>query len=954
MLQKRRKQRVAWRPVLVWCGIAACALLLGAVFRWGGLEPAANVAQLVSIPLAMAPLVITWWQSRRKPAAPTTAEIAETRQRLARLVREQWRTESMMRALDDPDPMPVQWRVTGRTHLMDIAPNLTPGVLTVASSSDVTDLVAQFRQLRRRRLVILGGAGAGKTTLAMQILLELLDSRDPDDPVPVLLSLAGWRADRQSLDRWIAERVAHDLPALADDTETVAAMVRQGHVLPVLDGLDESDTDTQRANLAALNQSMISDSQVILTSRVEEYEAAVTAAGRVLSSAVVVEPEPLSPRAAAVYLERCLPPRPPDPWNAVLAELRAGAGPLAEVMTNPLGLWLLRMAYIGPRADPAPLLDRARFPDAATLRSHLLDRLVGAAIEARTPSARPEDLFRPRGRHDPVDAARWLRFIAENLDRWATRDLDWVEDVIRLSTTPAGIPATARFVVAARAALGATSWTPASRDLTVIRAWFGAAAIVVSYALALWAEASVPGIICASVVVAIVAGLLSYALMPADSTDWEEKLTRDWFLVRTVSGWVVPAMARALVHVPLIGVPAGAVACALTGTEDGVRIGACTGIAAGVAGLLYLGVGRAPGAGLKRPWFRVGPAPVVRLALTLALIFFALGLLFYLANLNMERTSPFIVSFVLAAVFAGVFALLHAVFVPVVFGVTSPLTRWLPEAAPARPDDQLGVWRTERAAHYARMLHLAAVGAALGLMAGAVWRAIRGLTFVGDLRTSGLRFAVDNWHATFDLSWDGRLYVVLAVVIAWAATIRRRRLTRSRRDWLWWGVVCAGFIAAYRLIVGDDGMRLGVTGRFQGFTADVDVVVGAEFAGRYRDLRLPRRLALPQTEVDSLVVILPLLIGLFLIAVVARFIYLVEGLQPRSYWSNTVMIRRHVASGRLPADLMGFLDDAHRLGLLRTVGSVYQFRHAELQDHFAGRDQPLVIPAPVRRLPRTY
>jgi hypothetical protein len=32
---------------------------------------------------------------------------------------------------------------------------------------------------------------------------------------------------------------------------------------------------------------------------------------------------------------------------------------------------------------------------------------------------------------------------------------------------------------------------------------------------------------------------------------------------------------------------------------------------------------------------------------------------------------------------------------------------------------------------------------------------------------------------------------------------------------------------------------------------------------------------------------------------------------------------------------MDFLDDAHRLGLLRTVGPIYQFRHADLHDHLA-------------------
>ncbi|MEU4239372.1 hypothetical protein [Actinoplanes sp. NPDC026619] len=41
-------------------------------------------------------------------------------------------------------------------------------------------------------------------------------------------------------------------------------------------------------------------------------------------------------------------------------------------------------------------------------------------------------------------------------------------------------------------------------------------------------------------------------------------------------------------------------------------------------------------------------------------------------------------------------------------------------------------------------------------------------------------------------------------------------------------------------------------------------------------------------------------------------------------------------SGELPFRLMTFLDDAHRRGVLRQVGAVYQFRHARLQAYLAG------------------
>jgi hypothetical protein len=38
-------------------------------------------------------------------------------------------------------------------------------------------------------------------------------------------------------------------------------------------------------------------------------------------------------------------------------------------------------------------------------------------------------------------------------------------------------------------------------------------------------------------------------------------------------------------------------------------------------------------------------------------------------------------------------------------------------------------------------------------------------------------------------------------------------------------------------------------------------------------------------------------------------------------------------TGRLPWRVIGFLDDAHRRGVFRQVGAVYQFRHARLQDY---------------------
>ncbi|MFJ9821990.1 hypothetical protein ACIRU3_43500 [Streptomyces sp. NPDC101151] len=55
----------------------------------------------------------------------------------------------------------------------------------------------------------------------------------------------------------------------------------------------------------------------------------------------------------------------------------------------------------------------------------------------------------------------------------------------------------------------------------------------------------------------------------------------------------------------------------------------------------------------------------------------------------------------------------------------------------------------------------------------------------------------------------------------------------------------------------------------------------------------------------------------------------------RAWFAYAVAVAHAACRRRLPLQLMPFLDDAYRLGLLRAVGPVYQFRHAEFQDYLA-------------------
>jgi hypothetical protein len=64
---------------------------------------------------------------------------------------------------------------------------------------------------------------------------------------------------------------------------------------------------------------------------------------------------------------------------------------------------------------------------------------------------------------------------------------------------------------------------------------------------------------------------------------------------------------------------------------------------------------------------------------------------------------------------------------------------------------------------------------------------------------------------------------------------------------------------------------------------------------------------------------------------------LLVGLVYPQSWSSSLAFAQLAMSDRIPVRLMRFLEDARSRGVLRTVGPVYQFRHARLQDRLAAQ-----------------
>ncbi|MCS0603717.1 hypothetical protein NX794_21225 [Streptomyces sp. LP11] len=433
--------------------------------------------------LVVGALLLARSPRRGRDEYPSGQQRAELLERLQGSVRREWSEEADKRGLTPDEERPRLLHTQWAPAPPALSDGRTRGL--TGTTADMPGLVESFTALVPQRLVIVGPAGSGKSTLLLLFLLELCRIREQDPhgttaaaPVPVLFSLSSYDPRRHDLLDWLAGRLATEYPETGS-AATARHLLRDGHVLPCLDGLDEVPPRRLVRVLTRIRRAFATGRPVILACRTEEYGRAL-ARGPVLHGASVTEARELAFPHVTGYLRDSLGRGGPGraEWADLIGRLEHGwgvlesevdaardrgmplPGPSWSLLVSPDGRWAdgpagdrwtaqVRAAAdsAGPAAEVSPHLlaalgEALTSPLTVTLFADLyahadtedetpfqrLVRCAPAEVRATILDNAVRVLFDHRLTPDTWPRARrHLSFLARHLERTDRTDLAWWE-----------------------------------------------------------------------------------------------------------------------------------------------------------------------------------------------------------------------------------------------------------------------------------------------------------------------------------------------------------------------------------------------------------------------------------------------------------------------------------------------------------------------------------------------
>ena len=244
-----------------------------------------------------------------------------------------------------------------------------------------------------RALLILGAPGSGKTITLLELARDLIAraEADPAQPIPVVFNLSAWAERRQPLAEWMTDELSlkYQIPRKIGRKWLAA-----NDILPMLDGLDEVQTEQRSDCVEAINAFYGEHSLagIAVCSRREEYS--LLKAKLKLGGAILIQP--LNDEQVTDYIAS---------FGTKLAGLYKALRldtSLKELAASPLMLGVMSLAYADVSLEDVL---RGKLDSIEARRKHLVDAYI-------------ERMFKRKGEgklYTPEQTVKWLAWLARGM-----------------------------------------------------------------------------------------------------------------------------------------------------------------------------------------------------------------------------------------------------------------------------------------------------------------------------------------------------------------------------------------------------------------------------------------------------------------------------------------------------------------------------------------------------------